>query len=117
MSIGPDILLDADGDLDMSNGDLKMQVSIAQSIQIRLRYFKSEWFLDTTKGLAYFDLVYVKNPNLSHLKSLFRRCILDTPGVTSLDSFSFDHVALTRRLTINFSAQTSQGEISFDGVI
>lgn len=112
MTLGPDILLDADGDLDMTDGDLKMEVSIAQSISIRLKYFSGEWFLDTTKGLPYFDLIYVKNPNLTHVSSIFRQCILQTPGVTSLDKFEVSFNVATRSFTVEFAAQTSQGEIA-----
>lgn len=112
MTLGPDILLDDDGDLDLSNGDLQMVVSVAQNIRVRLLYVQSEWFLDTSKGLPYFEVIFVKNPNITHLGAIFRRCIRETPGVASLDSFSLDFNVNTRELVINFAASTDQGEIN-----
>lgn len=60
--------------------------AVWQRLVARLHMFKGEWFLDTRQGLPYFQAIFVKNPNINLVASLFRRVILDTPGVLEVRS-------------------------------
>lgn len=112
MSIGPDLLLDTDThDLVVRDGDLVVESSVAQAIKMRILFFRGEWFLNTSVGIPYYEEVFIKQPNLDHLSGLFRRVIIQTPGVTELLSFSLDFDDTTRELSVSFTADSIQGEI------
>jgi len=100
MSIGR---LIPSGDLDVSTGSFQTLTGpeyAAQKIRQRLRLFLGEWFLDTTKGVPWFQSVLVKNPSLELIKSLFRNEILQVPGIISVKQTEalFDPAARTLAL-------------------
>jgi len=83
--------------------------AIAQQLRIRLQFFRGDWFLDRRQGMPYFEQVFIKNPSRALLETIFRRAILDTPNVESLDSFVLNLDRSTRRTTIDFVAVTDAG--------
>lgn len=104
--------LTTDGDLDVSTGNLQVlkgSDAIVQSIRTRLQFFKGEWFLDLNAGVPYFQEVLKKISNPNVLTAIFRQALLETPGVSELLSLAlnFDHA--TRKLSVDFSAQTDVG--------
>jgi hypothetical protein len=103
------------GDLDLKNGDFYFVTdvdAVVQFIAQRLRLFSAEWFLDETRGIAYFDRVFVKNPNPVELDSIFKSTILDTPGVLELLSFDISVNTTLRRLTVAARVRAYNGEAS-----
>jgi hypothetical protein len=56
-----------------------------QRVSVSLDFFLGEWFLDTKQGMPYFRDVLVKNPNSDTVRSVFKRRILQTPGIVSVD--------------------------------
>lgn len=107
--IAHDLFLDATGQLVLfSTDDVDC---IAQQLRVRFQFFKGEWFLDTRQGIPYFENVLIKNPSSGILETIFRRTILDTPGILSLESFRMDLDRPTRRLTVDFVASTDTGEL------
>lgn len=110
--LGPDLLLDPDThDLAFSNGDLQMAVDVAQAVKINLLFVEGEWFLDRLKGVPYFSDVFVKAPNLDHVAAFFRAAIVETPGVGELLEFSFDFDTPSRLFSVEWKADTDDGEI------
>ena len=109
------LALDTDGDLLVTNNSLTIvdgDDAIRQNLSVRLRFFKGEWLMDTRLGLPYYDYVLVKNPNLVLIRGIFRKAILDTPGLDSLERFAFIYDNTTRTLSIDFAARkTSDGEL------
>lgn len=103
-----DFALDpATGDVDLSRDDLYFVTgadAVAQHLQIRLRVFKGEWFFDTRVGIPYYSQIFVKNPNLAAIQTVFRRAITSTPGVDSLERIDSQFDASTREYTLTFSA-------------
>lgn len=92
-------------DLRLTNGQLTLiegDEAVAQSIKVRLQFFKGEWFLDTRQGIPYFEEVYIKAPKLNVLRSIFRATLLGTPGVDSVDSLALSVDVATRKLTVSF---------------
>jgi hypothetical protein len=83
----------ATGDIVIPPRILKGAAAIAQRLRTRLRFFKGEWFLDKRQGMPYYEQVLVKNPDLTLVRSLFRRAILETPGVLAISRMntSFNH--------------------------
>lgn len=93
------------GDLYLTDGQITLtpdtKTAVAQHIAIRLRTFFGEWFLDTAQGVPYFEIVMVKNPDLSQISGIFRAVILETPGVAYIDRLNLDHDKATRVLNIS----------------
>ena len=112
-----DIVLDAAGDIDITGGVLTLDsgsASVSQHLFIRLRTFYSEWFLDTTIGLPYFQQIMgVKNPSPILLNAIFRREILKAPGVTAVNALGFQIDSETRNLVVTASIASQDGIIDF----
>lgn len=98
----PTVVTTADGDLEgllpfatlarvEATGDIEIPPRVVRGVEAirlrlvaRLKFFKAEWFLDKRQGMPYFEAVFVKNPDISLVQSIFRRAILQTPGVQTI---------------------------------
>jgi len=58
--------------------------SIRQRLTIRLQRLAGEWFLDTNKGIDYFGVVKVKNPDREVINSLLKSEVLKEPRVVEV---------------------------------
>ena len=83
-----DLALNVDSwDLVFHNNDLLLidnAERIGQQIKITLQFWFQEWFLDTTKGIPYLEYICIKNPNLQHIRQIFRNAIQSVPDVDSV---------------------------------
>ena len=61
--------------------------------------FAGEWFLDTREGIPYFRIVS-ERPDMSLLRSLFRRALLAVPGVADVGRISTAFEGRTRLLSV-----------------
>lgn len=94
--------IDAGGDWTFGRGRAGYAVtseSVAQRVRTRLQSFRGDWFLNLDHGLPWFEHM-AKPANLGLLEADLKRCILETPGVATLTSFSLDLVRDTRKLTV-----------------
>ena len=105
------LALDSSGDLAIPVIFLAGRDAVTQRLNSRFLLFKSEWFLDKRKGVPYYEKVFVKNPNLRLLRSLFRDIILRTPGVRRVLKFTGTLDTVAREYSINFEAEMSDGSI------
>jgi len=107
-SIGPDLALDPlTGDLDLSLGDAHQVDDVAQAAAIRLKFVLGEWFLDASLGVPYWDVIWVKNPNLDHVRAAFLDALQSTPGIDAVDDLQVDLDPATRGCTVTWSADAS----------
>lgn len=108
-----DLALNVDSwDLVFHNNDLMLidnAERIGQQIKITLQFWFKEWFLDTTQGIPYLEHICVKNPNLQHIRQIFRNAILSVPGVDSVTELTLNVDAKTRILEVTYTANTSEG--------
>lgn len=80
---------------------------ILQRVEIRLRFFKGEWYLNTDHGLPYFqDILGTKALDLNGVESLFRKAILDIEGIKELIETSIDYDETERKVNYFFQAST-----------
>lgn len=113
-----DIATNTSGDIKVTEGDVLLTSgidAIRQHLEIRLRAFHGEWFLDERIGVPYFGNVFKKNPDLTVLNAIFTKAILDTPGVNSLQALTFNLIG--RQLNITFSALTDEGVLDYSGFV
>jgi len=116
-----DILLNDDKDIDITEGDLRLTsdptlgglVKVKQRLSQRFQFFLAEWFLDRTRGIPYYEQVFVKNPNPGVIDAVFKNEILSEPNIRELRSFSLDLEPDTRVLTVAFSGLADEGAFDF----
>ncbi len=110
-----DLMLSTDGDLLVTNNALMLnsgREAIRQHLEIRLRTFLGEWFLDTDVGVPWYRDILGKNPQFVLISQILKGVVLDTPGVTELTAFSLEYKN-TRELSVSFKCETTEGEIVF----
>lgn len=111
-SVPIDLLLDADGDIDVSAGDLAFALGAAgvvQACESALSLVLAEWFLDLAQGVDYFGKVLVKNPNLLVVNGLIRAALLAVPFVNEVVSLGVGFAGDTRTLSITWRVSTDFG--------
>ena len=91
--------------------------AIQQHLSQRLKTFLNEWFLDNRIGVPYFEHVLKKNFDAVVVDTIFKKVIIETPGVLELLSFNADLDKAARTLNITFRARTSEGIINFSEVL
>jgi len=113
-----DIKLDDSGDLVIgTDGDLVLVTgidAIAQDLKTRLLFFKGEWDLDTRLGVPYFEEILKKAPDLNVVRSIYNDVITSTEGVLFVDDLTLEYDGPTRRLSVSFSCQTTEGPLTFE---
>jgi hypothetical protein len=108
-----------EGDLHLSGGDVvwfgldgKLSPEeIAQSIRVRLRMWKGEWFLNPDEGTPYYEEILEKGIEDGRVGAILRRIILDVPGVASINAFSLNRDNQARTLTVTFEVITDGGYV------
>lgn len=113
-----DILIDNDCELVFRDNDLVFadgDAALVQHLRIRFQFFLGEWFLDARIGVPYYQSILIKNPDIPFVVSVFRRVVLTTPGIAALQRFDFDLDGTTRRFSISFIANKTDGtNLTFD---
>lgn len=107
-------------DIELVGNDFALTTGVAaiqQHLSQRLKTFLNEWFLDKRIGIPYFEHVLKKNFDPVVVDTVFKKQIIDTPGVIELLYFNADLDRTTRTLNIEFKARTTEGTINFSEVL
>lgn len=108
-----DILLNRDGDLFVSpDGDIILSDSIAQKINIQMKWFEGEWRWDEEEGLPYFEELFIKNPDTDSFESMIREKIFEIDEITEVRSVSIIYDEKSREAYIKYTALTDFETIS-----
>lgn len=102
-------------DLVIENSDLQIVSDIEwleQSIKIKLQFFLAEWFLDTTAGLDYANIVFVKDPDLNLVDNLYKIALTEYDEVVEILEFNSSFDVAQRQLNVSFTIDTIFGEIT-----
>lgn len=83
-----------------------------QLLNIRLWFFFAEWYLDTSQGVRFFEDVMVKNPDLGAIEILLKETIMATENVNSILEFTMEYDNTLRKLSVQFSVDTTYGIIN-----
>lgn len=115
-----DIALNDNHDIFVTASDLTLTTeenSVIQSLEIRLQFILSEWFLDNTAGLPYPTIIFEKGTNLSTVYSLFRREIIETRGVQKLMSLNLTPDNENKLLRLDLEVKQDSGQILTQQII
>jgi len=100
-----------DGDLTLTNNSLVVETDLvaetAQRLTIKFNFFLGEWVLNPKVGIPLYEKVFIKNPKIPVLRSLFRQIIVGDPAVDTMNSLLFDFVS--RQLVMDFEATLNDG--------
>lgn len=98
-----------DGDLEFTFGSCWLR----QKIAIKLRFFYQEWFLDTVRGVNYFGVVFVKNPDINAIDNMIKITVLEIEEVLEMLSYQSTYNSALRKLSTDFKVNSIYGEISY----
>ena len=108
-----DLLLTPYGDLSIGqNGDIAITESPAQAARLRLRWVLGEWKFDPSKGVPYFEEVFVKNPNPARIEQIIAEHLRAVDGITKVISVTSKWGRENRILSISFEAEADGQKIS-----
>ena len=105
-----DIYLDNNHDISLgSTGDLRLTVEdekLKQRLTVYLQFLLGEWFLDTTQGIPYIQVIFESTASdLSSVSALLRAEIKRIDGVQVINDLSIqldrDKRELSVSLTVN----------------
>lgn len=92
-----DIFVDNTGNLAL----IYDEDQVIQAIRTRLSFFLGEYFLDSTIGFPWFELVLKANVNISSIESRIKLEITNTPGFARLTYFKME-LSSSRVLSVVF---------------
>lgn len=113
--------IDAIGDWDLTSKRLQIVRDPALELAIKLRnrflFFRGEWFLDKREGVPYFELILIKNPNVSVIKRVFQEVIFSAgPGLVDTADVDVIYDSGARTAAVNFSCRLVDGRILSGGL-
>lgn len=108
-----DLLIDSTGDYAFVDNDFVLLEegpdAVEQRLSINLKLFLGEWFIDTSKGVPYYQDVLKKNPKAQVLEAVFTDAILATDGMDRLDKLDLTLVDNERKLQVDFAGVDEDG--------
>lgn len=106
--------LNVTGDMLFVNGECPVVTypadRVAQRLAIRLRTIEGEWFLDTSYGVPWFNILGQKI-NLSQADHILQREVLSVRGVGEITSWSSE-ITTSRHYIARFTVRTSRGDLT-----
>jgi len=109
--IGIDVIT---GDLEIVGLDLyviKGADRVRQNLQIKLKLWVGEYFLDTEFGTPYLESILGKQISLSGAVAALKRSIMEVNDVKTITSFNYSFDRAARALTVDFEVSTDYGLI------
>lgn len=90
--------------------------AVAQQIRTGLQVFANTWHFDRNAGIAYIDEVFVNNPDLRGIRTIFWDFFFTVPGVTEVQTLSLRVDSAERTLFVSFVVVTEYGSTISDTV-
>ncbi len=113
-----DIALNSEHDLDVTNQELSLVVdvvddpeAIKQEMSIAMQFHRGEWPLNVLVGIPFLTQVFVKNPSIPGISSLFSRAARSVDGIVSIESMEIDFDSSGRSLAVDYRAKSDLGTL------
>lgn len=87
----------------------------AITLQDKLSFWLGEWFLDTSQGVPWLQVLGIKNPNVNAIRAMLRSIIQGTPPVVSVDELQALYTPSRRSFAYTFSASLATGQVLTGG--
>lgn len=84
---------------------------LQQAVNIALKFFLGEWFLDQSVGVPWFQDIFIKNPNPAAIQAIIRSTILAVPGITSVSNVTISSPGQARSIKISWAATGNLGQL------
>lgn len=100
------------GDLHVDGVDLAVVTgldAVVQEVNVRLRWWRAEWFLDVAQGVPYLGSVLRKGVDLATVRTVLAREIRRVPGVRQIEAIDLTLDPASRRLTGRVRIRTADG--------
>jgi hypothetical protein len=101
--------LNSTGDIESSGGEITLlstvQEAVRQRLDIKLKTFQGEWFLDTTFGIPYRQQIIGKGLTIAERDALYIKAINDDPDVNSIVYFNSTFNPSTRFYSVQFEVR------------
>lgn len=113
-----DLMLNTQGDLDLSGNDLRWidgAARVKQQLQIKLQLWQGEWFLNTAFGTPYLERILGKQITVHGALAALKSSILAVNGVQDIQQFRYHVNRHTRELAVEFTVTTPYGLIEYKG--
>ena len=115
MRIDDDPLSPSFGDLIYDNNGVTVTVdqadSVAQKLSIKLRTFKTEWFINTDTGIPYYQEIFGQVRNKQTIDAIFQKAILEESDVLEIVEFS-SSIDVGRTYSLIFRVRTSLNQLT-----
>lgn len=102
--IAGDLLVDG-VDFGLVDGD----AAIVQEIEVRLRWWRAEWFLDRRQGVPYLERILRRGVSTTAVGAIIAREIRRVPGVRHVERVTVGHDRATRRATVAATIRLGSG--------
>lgn len=86
------------------------KLTVAQKLKIKLLTFKSEWFLDKTIGVPYFQQIFQRGVSKLTIDTIFQEAILSEPDV--LEIVEFNSIIDLGSYQMSFKVRTNENQIT-----
>ena len=101
--------LNSAGDIEASDGKITLlstiQEAVRQRLQIKLRTFQNEWFLDTTYGIPYRQQIIGKGLSKAEIDALYISEINSDPDVQRIVYFNSTYNPYSRLYDLDFEVR------------
>lgn len=84
--------------------------AVRQAVQVELRWWLSEWFLDARRGMPYLEQIFRRGVSEATVRAIIRRRLLRIDGVASVPRLVVTIDRSTRRGTVEGEVVTVEGE-------
>jgi hypothetical protein len=101
------------GDLRVEGGVVQLvrdADAIAQEVRVTLRWWRGEWFLDTSAGMPYLEQLLGKGISEETIREMLTARIEAVPGVGHVESIEIDTDRARRVSSIDIVIVTEEGE-------
>lgn len=106
----------SNGDMAFVNGECPVTSSLLDSViqrtKIKLGTFYGEWFLNTTYGIPYFQVILQKTTPKAVVDSIFKTQILQDKDILSIVEFNSILDNQTRKYSMTFRIKVRDGSVS-----
>lgn len=109
--------ISGDAALNEAEDDLAVVVgvdSIVQQIRAGLQVFANRWHYDRRAGIDYLENVFVKNPDLRVIRTIFWSFFMSIEGVAEVLDIELIVDSATRTLIVRYKLLTELGETADD---